>query len=41
MMSKKLIKKFSKDYILKYLPQMNLRKISVEGQKKFLIQRLL
>ena len=29
-----LIKKFSKDYILKYLPQMNLRKISVEGQKK-------
>ena len=33
-MSKKLIKKFSKDYILKYLPQMNLRKISVEGQKK-------
>ena len=33
-MSKKLIKKFSKDYILKYLTQMNLRKISVEGKKK-------
>ena len=33
-MSKKLIKKFSKNYILKYLPQMNLRRISTEGQKK-------